>query len=112
MDFQMNIHANFANDRDDWDDRDGRDDRNDQDEQNIQAMPDPVAILQQLYIRHLNYLYSTLHFDNTIDHSEFPPEFIELDFTIHLLVQSIIVSMNGGNGSSQNAHVDVDNVQD
>ena len=113
MDLQVNLHDIFANDRDDEDDQ--RLQENQDNPVNAPIAVDAVQIMAQfrrLCIHQLNTLYATVYFNNTIDRSEFGVEFRQRENVMFQLVDSIIISMNGDDRSSENAHRNVENVRD
>ena len=115
MDLQVNLHDNFANERDDEDDQRLEENQDFDDNVNAPRAVDAVQIMAQfrrLCIHQLNTLYATVYFNNTIDRSEFGVEFRQRENVMFQLVDSIIISMNGDDSSSENAHRNVGNTRD
>ena len=53
-----------------------------------------IAQFHQLCLNQINNLYGTIHFDNTIDRSIFPPEFHQLDAEVHQIALLLTVTLN------------------
>ena len=67
---------------------------------------DPVVRFHQHCMNQLNFLYGSIHFDNTRNVENYPAEFVELDQRVHQLVRFLIVTLNESNGIQ-----DISNVQ-
>ena len=55
--------------------------------------------------RQVNYLYGTIHFDNTRDDSYFPAEFEQLDRHVHRFVEYLNLSLNEVDGFEDGSNV-------